>query len=158
MLDRRHFLTVLGATGTILATGHAFAQAAPLPKVVVTKDPNCGCCGGWVDHMKAAGFPVEVITTPQVNRVKARLGVPDDLASCHTAEVAGYVIEGHVPADAVKRLLAEKPQAKGLAVPGMPVGSPGMEVAGAENDTYDVVLFGPSGQKTFARYQGPRLV
>ena len=82
--------------------------------------------------------------------------MPDDLASCHTAEVGGYVIEGHVPADAVKRLLAEKPQAKGLAVPGMPVGSPGMEVTGVENDTYDVVLFGPSGQRTFARYEGVR--
>jgi len=125
MLDRRRLLTVLSATGAILVTGRAFAEEG-LPKIVVTKDPNCGCCGGWVDHMKAAGFPVEVVTTPQVNRVKARLGVPDALASCHTAEVGGYVVEGHVPADAVKRLLADKPQAKGLAVPGMPVGSPGM--------------------------------
>ncbi|WP_262297154.1 DUF411 domain-containing protein [Microvirga sesbaniae] len=157
MLDRRRFLTVLGASGAALVTGQAFAQAT-LPKVVVTKDPNCGCCGGWVEHMKAAGFPVEVVTTPQVNRVKVRLSVPDNLASCHTAEVGGYVIEGHVPADAVKRLLVEKPQAKGLAVPGMPVGSPGMEVAGVENDTYEVVLFGPSGQATFARYQGTRPV
>jgi len=153
MLDRRRFLSILGATGVIMATGPAFAQAA-LPKVVVTKDPNCGCCGGWVDHMKAAGFPVEVVTTPQVNRVKARLGVPDDLASCHTAEVGGYVIEGHVPADAIKRLLAEKPSAKGLAVPGMPVGSPGMEVDGMAPDTYEVVLFGPSGQRTFERLRG----
>ncbi|WP_445504377.1 DUF411 domain-containing protein [Microvirga sp. G4-2] len=157
MLDRRRILTVLGASSVALVAGQAFALAA-LPKVVVTKDPNCGCCGGWVEHMKAAGFPVEVVTTPQVNRVKARLGVPDDLASCHTAEVGGYVIEGHVPADAVKRLLAEKPQAKGLAVPGMPVGSPGMEVKGVENDTYEVVLFGPSGQTTFAHYQGTQPV
>jgi hypothetical protein len=157
MLDRRRFVTVLGASAGVLMAGRAFAQAA-LPKVVVTKDPNCGCCGGWVEHMKAAGFPVEVVTTPQVNRVKARLGVPDDLASCHTAEVGGYVIEGHVPADAVKRLLAEKPQAKGLAVPGMPVGSPGMEVKGVDPDTYEVVLFGPSGQTTFARYRGPQAV
>ncbi|NBJ09456.1 DUF411 domain-containing protein [Microvirga arsenatis] len=157
MLSRRRFLTVLGAAGAALTTGPSFAQAA-LPKVVVAKDPNCGCCGGWVEHMKAAGFPVDVVTTPEVNRVKVRLGVPDELASCHTAEVGGYVIEGHVPADAVKRLLAEKPQAKGLAVPGMPVGSPGMEVAGVENDTYDVVLFGPSGQKAFARYEGARLL
>jgi hypothetical protein len=157
MLDRRRFLIALGTTGVAFTARPAFAQDA-LPKVVVTKDPNCGCCGGWVEHMKAAGFPVEVVTTPQVNRIKVRLGVPDELASCHTAEVGGYVIEGHVPADAVKRLLAEKPQAKGLAVPGMPVGSPGMEVAGVENDTYDVVLFGPSGQKTFARYEGARLL
>ena len=157
MLDRRRFLTLLGASGAALAAGCALAQGA-LPKVVVIKDPNCGCCGSWVDHLKAAGFPVEVITTPQMNRVKARLGVPDDLASCHTAEVGGYVIEGHVPADAVKRLLAEQPQAKGLAVPGMPVGSPGMEVAGTAPDTYDIVLFGPAGQSVFARYQGTRQV
>jgi hypothetical protein len=157
MLDRRRFLAVLGTAGATLTMGPAFAQAG-LPKVLVTKDPNCGCCGGWVDHVKASGFPVEVVTTLQVNRVKTRLGVPDDLASCHTAEVAGYVIEGHVPADAIKRLLAERPQAKGLAVPGMPVGSPGMEVEGVENDTYEVVLFGPAGQTTFARYHGPRQV
>ena len=157
MLNRRRFLTFLGTAGAGLAMRPAFAETG-LPKVLVTKDPNCGCCGGWVGHMKAAGFPVEVITTPQVNRVKARLGVPDDLASCHTAEVGGYVVEGHVPADAVKRLLAEKPQAKGLAVPGMPVGSPGMEVEGMAPDTYEVVLFGPEGQKTFARYQGTRPV
>jgi hypothetical protein len=157
MLDRRRFLTALGTAGAVLAMRPAFAQAG-LPKVLVTKDPNCGCCGAWVDHLKAAGFPVEVVTTPQVNRVKVRLGVPDDLASCHTAEVAGFVIEGHVPADAIKRLLAEKPQAKGLAVPGMPVGSPGMEVDGVAPETYEVVLFGPSGQTTFARYQGSRQV
>jgi hypothetical protein len=157
MLDRRRFLTLFAAAGAISATQGAVAQA-PLPKVVVTKDPNCGCCGGWVDHMRAAGFPVVVVATPQVNRLKSRLGVPDDLASCHTAEVGGYVVEGHVPADAVKRLLAEKPMAKGLAVPGMPVGSPGMEVPGADADSYEVVLFGPSGRSTYARYQGTRLL
>jgi len=157
MLDRRRFLTILGASGAALMARQAFAQAA-LPKVVVTKDPNCGCCGGWVEHVKAAGFPVEVVTTPQVNRVKARLGVPTDLASCHTAEVGGYVVEGHVPADAIKRLLAEKPRVKGLAVSGMPLGSPGMEVEGVEPDTYEVVLFGTSGQRTFARYRGGRPV
>ena len=81
-----------------------------------------------------------------------------DLASCHTAEVAGYVIEGHVPAATIKRLLAERPQAKGLAVPGMPAGSPGMEVEGMEPDTYEVVLFGPSGERTYARFTGSREV
>ncbi len=154
MLDRRHFLTALGTTGAVLTMKPAFGQAG-LPKVVVSKDPSCGCCSGWVNHLKAAGFPVEIHETAEVNRVKVRLGVPDALASCHTAEVGSYVIEGHVPADAIKRLLAEKPKAKGLAVPGMPVGSPGMEVEGVEPDTYEVVLFGPSGQTTFARYRGP---
>lgn len=154
-MKRRAFL--IGALGG-LAFGAARASAAAPATVTVYKNRSCGCCGGWVEHMKAAGFPVEVVTTPQVNRVKVRLGVPDDLASCHTAEVGGYVIEGHVPADAVKRLLAEKPQARGLAVPGMPIGSPGMEVEGADPDTYDVVLFGASGRTAFARYEGARLL
>jgi hypothetical protein len=108
--------------------------------------------------MRAAGFPVEVVEAADMNRVKARLGVPRELASCHTAEVAGYVLEGHVPADAVLRLLAEKPQAWGLAVPGMPVGSPGMEVEGAPPDTYEVVLFGPGGRRAFARYRGAQAI
>ena len=122
----------------------------------MSKDPSCGCCSGWVDHLKRGLPRRRSEETPEINRVKVRLGVPDDLASCHTAEVGGYVIEGHVPADAIKRLLAERPQAKGLAVPGMPIGSPGMEVEGVEDDTYDVVLFGPAGPKTFARYKGIR--
>jgi len=155
MLARRPIPTFLGTAGAVLAIRPALAEGV-LPKLVVSKDPSCGCCGGWVDDMRAAGFPVEVITTAQVNRVKMRPGVPQDLASCHTAEVGGYVIEGHVPADAIKRLLAERPPAKGLAVPGMPVGSPGMEVEGGPPDTYEVVLFGPSGQITFARYHGVR--
>jgi hypothetical protein len=157
MLDRRQVLALLGAAGAVIAAQRAVGQTS-LPEVVVTKDPNCGCCGAWVDHMRAAGFSVNVFTTPQVNRVKARLGVPDDLASCHTAEVGGYVVEGHVPAEAVKRLLAQKPKARGLAVPGMPVGSPGMEVPGADPDTYEVVLFGQSGRSIFSRYQGTRLL
>jgi hypothetical protein len=138
------------------ATSCMPAAAQGLPNMRVTKDPSCGCCGAWADHVRAAGFRVEVTESPEVNRVKVRLGVPRELASCHTAEVGGYVIEGHVPADAIKRLLSEKPRARGLAVPGMPVGSPGMEVEGVESDTYEVVLFGPSGQTTFARYRGGR--
>lgn len=144
----------------VLLTGAGYvflvpsARAEGLPKVAVTKDPNCGCCAGWVDHLKAGGFPVEVTESSQVNRVKVRLGVPQELASCHTAEVDGYAIEGHVPALAIKRLLTERPQGRGLAVPGMPVGSPGMEVKGSEPETYDVILFGPSGQRTWARFRG----
>jgi hypothetical protein len=138
-----------------LSLSRAFA-AAPLPKVVVHKDPSCGCCGAWVEHLRQTGFPVDVIETGAINRVKARLGVPDDLASCHTAEVGGYIIEGHVPAASIKRLLAERPAAKGLAVPGMPAGSPGMDVPGAPPEAYAVILFGPSGQRPFARYRGAR--
>lgn len=153
-LSRRAVVTGLIGAPLALSLTRSFAAEA-LPKITVTKDPNCGCCGGWVDHVRAAGFPVDVIESADVNRLKVRLGVPQALASCHTAEVGGYVLEGHVPAGAIKRLLAEKPQAKGLAVAGMPVGSPGMEVEGAEPDTYEVVLFGPAGQRTFTRYKGP---
>ena len=151
----RRCVVALFATVPALAVARALA-AEPSPKITVTKDPNCGCCGAWVEHLTAAGFPVEVTETASVNGLKAKLGVPGELASCHTAEVAGYVIEGHVPAAAIRRLLAEKPQARGLAVPGMPVGSPGMEVAGAPADTYDVVLFGAFGKRVFARFEGAR--
>jgi hypothetical protein len=148
LINRRS--VVLGA-----CAGLAFAASAQgSPKIVVTKDPNCGCCGGWVEDLRASGFTAEVIESAELNRTKVRLGIPQDLASCHTAEIEGYVIEGHVPASAIKRLLAEKPAAKGLAVPGMPVGSPGMEVEGSRPETYEVILFGPSGRRTFARFRG----
>ena len=136
MLTRRRFLAVLGTSGAAMMAGRAFAQAT-LPKVTVTKDPNCGCCGGWVEHMKAAGFPVEVITSSDVDQVKLRLGVPGDLASCHTAEVSGYVVEGHVPAAQVIEL-TKRDDLLGIAVPGMPAGSPGMEVDGVQH-AYQVI-------------------
>lgn len=151
---RRSFLT--GLTVLLLPWGGASAQAPP--KMTVSKDPLCGCCTAWIERLRASGFMVEVIETSEMNRVKARLGVPQDLASCHTAELAGYVIEGHVPVDPIKRLLIEKPAARGLAVPGMPVGSLGMEVPGVPPDTYDVVLFGDGKRTTFARYQGARAI
>jgi len=152
-ISRRALLVGLAAA-PLAVSALPVAAAVSLPKMTVTKDPSCGCCGAWVDHVRKAGFPVEVIESAEVNRLKVRLGVPQALASCHSAEIGGYVVEGHVPADAIRRLLAERPQAKGLAVAGMPVGSPGMEVEGVEDDTYDVVLFGPAGQRTFARYRG----
>jgi hypothetical protein len=154
-LTRRRTVAFLATFPVLAAIGHAQANA-PSPKITVSKDPSCGCCGGWVDHLKADEFAVEVIETDALDRVKAKLGVPNDLAACHTAEVEGYVIEGHVPAVAIRRLLSEKPQAKGLAVPGMPVGSPGMEVAGAQDDVYDVVLFGAFGNRVFSRFEGAR--
>jgi hypothetical protein len=149
MLTRRGLVAAIAAAPALVS-----ARAAPLPKLVVTKDPSCGCCAGWADHARAAGFPVEIIDTSELARVKARLGVPKNLHACHTAEIESYVIEGHVPTGAIRRLLAERPPVKGLAVPGMPVGSPGMEVEGAEPETYDVIAFGPSGQSRFARYKG----
>jgi hypothetical protein len=151
-MTRRSLVTGLAA-GALLAYSRPL-RAQGLPKIVVSKDPTCGCCTGWVDHLRQAGFSAEVIETSEINGVKVRLGVPQELASCHTAEIGGYVIEGHVPADAIKRLLAEKPTGKGLAVAGMPMGSPGMEMEGMAPETYEVVLFGPTGTMVFARYSG----
>ena len=142
---------ILGLATSVALGRHVLAQG--LPTVAVTKDPTCGCCERWVAHLRESGFTVTVTDAP-VNPLKVRLGVPRDLASCHTAQVGGYVVEGHVPAGAIKRLLEERPIGTGLAVPGMPVGSPGMEVEGMDPDTYDVVLFGPGERRTFASYRG----
>lgn len=160
-MNRRSFLLTafavpLASSG--LSHGGISALAAGLPRARVHLDPLCGCCGAWVEHLVAAGFPVDVIETSELNRVRARLGVPGHLASCHTAEIDGYLVEGHVPADAIKRLLTERPEAGGLSVPGMPIGSPGMEVPGMADDTYDVVLFGPTGESRFAQYRGSELI
>jgi hypothetical protein len=148
-----HRRTVLLALASTALMGLRATADASGPLVVVSKDPNCGCCVGWVEHLRASGFTVEVRDLPDLQPVKERLGVPSDLAACHTAEVGGYVIEGHVPASAIRRLLREMPSAKGLAVPGMPVGSPGMEVPGSPAEEYAVILFGPQ-RRTFARYKG----
>jgi hypothetical protein len=154
MISRRMFLG--GVAASLLFArlgGPALAQSR---RMVVHKDPNCGCCGAWVDHLRANGFEVSVTETAQLNRIKARLGVPNALASCHTAEIDGFIIEGHVPAGSVRKLLSLRPNIRGLAVPGMPVGSPGMEVEGTPSETYDVIAFGPYGQSAFARYEGVR--
>jgi len=135
------------------ATDHAemdhAAMAVDPAKLVVYKTETCGCCGKWVDHMKEAGFDVEVhpVNQQELTAVKAEKGVTPDLAACHTAEIGGYVVEGHVPAEDLKRLLAEKPASvKGIAVPGMPIGSPGMEDPDRPADEYDVVTFTASGE------------
>lgn len=155
---RRWLMASAIQAAAMLVLSRPSRAAETLSKMTVTRDPNCGCCGGWVAHVRAAGFPVEVIEAADLAPLKARLGVPDALISCHTAEASGYVVEGHVPAEAVKRLLAERPQAIGLAVAGMPVGSPGMEVPGTPPETYEVVLFGPGQQRVFARYRGSQAV
>jgi hypothetical protein len=127
--------------------------AAPsLPPVKVFRNPSCGCCGAWVEHMRSAGFAVEVFPVEDTTSARKRLGMPDTFGSCHTASVGGYVLEGHVPAAEVKRLLASKPVAIGLAVPSMPPGSPGMEVNGRA-DPYDVLLIDLAGRSSvFASY------
>lgn len=144
--------TVLGFITAIMTARHLPAHADGLPEVVVNKDPNCGCCQKWADHLVRAGFPVKIVATGKLATVKQALGVPAELASCHTAQVAGYVLEGHVPVAAVLRLLAEKPDALGLAVPGMPTGSPGME--GGASEDYEVVLFGAAQQRVYGRFRG----
>lgn len=149
LMTRRAALSYLGAA-TAAATLPARAQT--LPAVVVNRDPGCGCCGAWAGHLALAGYDVKIVNTSDLQAVRERLGVPDDLAACHTAEVAGYVVEGHVPVAAVERLLAEKPVATGIAVAGMPAGSPGME--GGEPQVYEVVLFGPQRRTPFGRFKG----
>jgi hypothetical protein len=120
------------------------ASTAAAPRVLVHKTPTCGCCADWVKHLRTNGFEVAVHDIPSTAAEQQRLGVPANLQSCHTAEVDGYVIEGHVPADLVRRLLSERPQIAGLAVPGMPAGSPGMEMGYKE--PYEVIAFEKSGR------------
>ena len=140
MLKRRVFIGQLAAVLTMSAFG-AHAEDAPLMKVY--KSPTCGCCSKWVDHMRDAGFKVETSNVRDVGVYKREYGLPPELASCHTGIVEGYVVEGHVPADDVIRMLKEKPAIKGIAVPGMPIGSPGME--GPNAQPYRVLSFGHDG-------------
>lgn len=130
------------------------AKPASLPRLVVTKSPTCGCCHLWVEHMQKAGFTVEVHDVDDINLVKERVGVPYGKGSCHTAEVGGYFVEGHVPAEDVKRLLAQKPDAKGLAVPGMPAGSPGMELPDGRTQPYVVELVARDGSTSAFAHHG----
>ena len=133
------FLGSLILAGSLLKPESAFAA-----DLVVYKSPSCGCCKKWVQHMRENGFSVEVHEQYNVTPMKDEYGVPLRLRSCHTAKVGDYVVEGHVPADVVKRLLEERPEIAGLAVPGMPMGSPGME--GPRKDPYDVISFTRTGR------------
>lgn len=131
------------------------AASSSLPTVTVYKSPSCNCCNKWVSHMREQGFQVKIESRFNVSPVKKQVGLPSSLAACHTATVGNYVVEGHVPAEDVKALLREKPDVRGLSVPGMPVGSPGME-RGDRVEPYEVLTFTPAGDTTvFARY-GPR--
>lgn len=126
----------------------ALAELSEAMQMTVYKTPTCGCCSKWVDHMKAAGFPVEAVDTTHADlqNIKRAHGVPAHAASCHTAVVNGYVVEGHVPAEDVARMLRERPDIRGLAVPGMPMGSPGME--GPISQKYDVIAIGKNGEES----------
>jgi hypothetical protein len=136
-------------TGLILLATASIANAAQL---TVHKSPYCGCCAKWIEHVEKHGFTVKVIESEQMGAVKKRLGVPDRLASCHTTEIGGYFIEGHVPAADIKRLLKEKPKAAGISVPGMPMGAPGMDESG-QSQPYATVLVGRDGKTSiYARH------
>lgn len=138
-------MTALSFSTTALAAGAA-------QSIHVYKSPTCGCCTDWIKHLEDNGFEVDVTETHNLNPVKADAGLTPALASCHTAFIGDYVIEGHVPASDIHRLIAEAPRATGLSVPGMPLGSPGMEV-GDQKDHYKVILFNAAGQtRVFAEY------
>lgn len=146
--------TLAALTASAWAVSPTLTAPATRPLIEVWKDPNCGCCQDWIAHMEQNGFAVKVHNTGN-NAIRTRLGLPQKLGSCHTARVQGYVLEGHVPATEVQRLLHTRPRALGLAVPGMPVGSPGMDgaVYAGRRDPYDVLLVRLDGTtEVFRRY------
>lgn len=145
---------LLAALAALPLAGWATPRAKAKVLVEVWKDPSCGCCKEWVSHLQANGFAVKVNETGN-NAMRAKLGIPQKLGSCHTALVGGYAVEGHVPAADIRKLLKDKPKAIGLTVPGMPVGSPGMDGAiyGKRRDPYDVLLVLASGEtRVFSSY------
>ncbi|KAA5606199.1 DUF411 domain-containing protein [Roseospira marina] len=145
-------VAVAAASASEPAMPRAAASASEASVITVYKAPTCGCCGAWGEHLRAHGFTVIEKDTEALYKVKALAGVPDDLVSCHTATVDGYVIEGHVPATDIQRLLAEAPAATGLAVPGMPPAAPGMDVPGHDSP-YAVLLFdGPDQPTVYATH------
>lgn len=134
-------LGILGSN----ASASNLSSIATVPEVIVYRSPECSCCGGWITHLKAHGFKLRDFTTTDIEAVKQKYNVPDELASCHTAIVAGYIIEGHVSASDIKRLLTEQPdKVAGLSVPQMPVGTPGMEL-GDHKDPFSVFSFNRNG-------------
>jgi hypothetical protein len=143
MLTRRSFL--IAAAAAVAVRRNVFAETPP-SVMTVYKDPNCGCCSKWIEHMSKNGFVITVRDVSSMDEIKKTMRVPAALQSCHTGVIDRYVIEGHVPADVVKKFIAAKPAAIGLAVPGMPSGSPGME--GGRVDKYDIVSFDRDGKTT----------
>lgn len=143
----KHYGVLWVAIAGFVAVGAvALAPDSDAADLVVYKDPNCGCCSKWITHMEKAGYDVSVRNRRDVNPIKAEQGVPMNMRSCHTAVVDGYFIEGHVPAEDVTALLTKRPAVKGLTVPGMPLGSPGMEVPGKTPMKYTVYAVGLDGQ------------
>lgn len=158
MINRRTFvirfsgLLAVGVAGTRLGAQAPGLSARPTP-MTVYKSRSCGCCAKWVDHVRANSFEPTIHDEEAMDAIKARLGIPAGVRSCHTALVGKYLIEGHVPASDIKRLLQEQPRTAGLAVPGMPSGTPGMAPPGAKIGGFEVVAFQLDGTtRTFARY------
>lgn len=159
MRTSRFTLALSAAVVVVLGLGAAAQQqkaaASALPKVTVYKTSTCGCCRLWVDHMKANGFDVQAmdVSAADVRGVSKAAGLKDEDTSCHTAKIGAYTVEGHVPADDIKRMLKEKPAIAGLSAPGMPLGSPGME-QGSRKDPYDVIAYKKDGTSTvFAKHK-----
>lgn len=153
MIGTRRRTAIMAGLAVLAAPRLARAEAAT--RLQVWRDPSCGCCGAWIEHMRGAGFAVEDTLLRDLSPVRRRLGTPSALVSCHAGLVEGIALEGHVPAMAVRRLLGERtPGIRGLAVPGMPVGAPGMEVPGTAPDTYDVIAFGEGRPRGFMRFRG----
>ena len=149
-MTRFRFRFALGGLLAWLTLSATPLAAASAPEVQVYKSPTCGCCDKWVEHLRAAGFTVQAHDVADMSKIKRENGITAEIASCHTAFVGGYVIEGHVPASDIRRLLAERPKVAGLAVPGMPIGSPGMEGPGAK--PYEVLSFGAQGTRVFSKH------
>ncbi len=146
------FAVCLVAGVIILLAAATSAEAATgALKITVYRHPSCSCCGGWMDYLTTQGFQPRNVLTSDMNALKQQYGVPNDLASCHTAVINGYVIEGHIPADDIKRLLAEQPMVAGIAVPEMPIGSPGME-SGDVREPFTVFSFDKQGTEAFNQY------
>ena len=150
MLNRR---TLLAGAAALSAPGLLAAGPARPTPITVYKTPWCGCCGGWVTHLSASGFAPKVVELEDLAPIRARYGVPDSAASCHTGVIGSYAVEGHVPASDIRKLLRTRPKARGIAVPGMPIGSPGMETPDGRREAFNTLLLLPDGKvRVFTRH------
>lgn len=150
--SRRTVMLALGGVAATAAGAMAFpglfgSGPASAEEIIVYKSPSCGCCGNWALHLRQNGFDVSVKNIENLSPIKEQAGVPYELESCHTAFIDGYVVEGHVPAEDIHKMLADRPKIKGLAVPGMPMGSPGMDAPDSDRDPYTVYSFDADGTK-----------
>jgi hypothetical protein len=140
---------LIAAASVLVVSAVSSGQQKPKPIAMsVYKSPSCGCCSLWVDYMRKNGFDAKVQDVENIGALKLKLGVREEFSSCHTTEVGGYIVEGHVPVEAVQRLLKERPKIAGIAVPGMPAGSPGMEVPSGKKDSYNILAFTSDGKTT----------